>query len=318
MMKTKRAYLTATRKFEIREDTVSAGDDEVLIKIESCGLCNWEMNHWKGLLGTCPQTLGHEWGGTIVEVGSHAHGLKAGDRVTGLPERLEGFAEYGVFKADHCFHVSPSVPLGYTLGEPLKCVVTVLRAASPEVGDAGVMIGCGAMGLWCIQALRGNILNRLIAVDVDDTRLALALQYGATNAINAAKENPLEAIKALTNGRMADFAIEGTGKPPQLEQAIRSVRGGRGRVILMSSHETAAPSFDFRPAIERSVEIRVAHPGYSLNPLDDSRRAVDLLNSGVFSLDRIVTHRFSLNDVQKAFESLETKPVGFIKGIVVP
>jgi threonine dehydrogenase-like Zn-dependent dehydrogenase len=317
-MKTKRAYLTAVRKFEICEETISAGPGEVLVKIESCGLCNWELNHWKGLLGTCPQTLGHEWGGIIVETGRDSSGFKVGDRVTGLPENLEGFAEHGLFKSDHCFAVSPKVPPGLALGEPLKCVVTVLRAASPEAGDTGVVLGCGAMGLLCIQVLRGNLLGRIVAVDVDETRLALARQFGATNTINASKEKPLEALAGLTNGRMADFAIEGTGRPEQLEQAIRVVRNGRGRVVLMSSHERAAEAFDFRPAIEKAVEIRVAHPGYSLNPIDDQRRAVDLLNSGVFSLERIVTHRFSLADIEKAFQSLEAKPAGYMKGIVVP
>jgi threonine dehydrogenase-like Zn-dependent dehydrogenase len=317
-MKTKRAYLTGIRKFEIRDETISAGAGEVLVQIESCGLCNWEINHWKGLLGTCPQTLGHEWGGIVVETGRNANEFKVGDRVTGLPENLEGFAEHAVFKSDHCFLVSPTVPQGLALGEPLKCVVTVLRAASPEAGDTGVVFGCGPMGLLCIQVLRGNLLSNLVAVDVDEARLALAAHYGATATVNASKENPLEALGSLTKGRMADFSIEGTGRPQQLEQAIRGSRHGRGRVILMSSHETAAETFDFRPAIERAVEIRVAHPGYSGNPIDDSRRAVDLLNSGVFSLDRLVTHRFGLLDIEKAFQSLESKPPGYMKGIVVP
>jgi threonine dehydrogenase-like Zn-dependent dehydrogenase len=174
------------------------------------------------------------------------------------------------------------------------------------------------MGLLCIQVLRGNLLSNLVAVDVDEARLALAAHFGATATVNASKENPLEALGSLTKGRMADFSIEGTGRPQQLEQAIRGSRHGRGRVILMSSHETAAETFDFRPAIERAVEIRVAHPGYSGNPIDDSRRAVDLLNSGVLSLDRLVTHRFGLLDIEKAFQSLESKPPGYMKGIVVP
>lgn len=317
-VQTKRAYLVGVRRFEIRTDTVAVGPDDVLVKIESCGLCNWEINHWKGLLGTVPQTLGHEWGGTVVAFGENVSGLRVGDRVTGLPERLEGFAAYGVLKAAHCFVVRENVPRGFALGEPLKCAVTVVRAAAPEVADTGVVFGCGPMGLFCIQALRGSLLRGLVAVDVDGTRLALAKEFGATHVLNAGTEQILSTLQEITAGRMADFAIEGTGNPRQLEQALRSVRNGRGRVVLMSSHEQAAEAFDFRPAIERSVEIRVAHPGYSLNPIDDTRRAVDLLNAGVFSLQKIVTHRFALDHIGEAFQSLESKPAGFIKGIVVP
>jgi threonine dehydrogenase-like Zn-dependent dehydrogenase len=180
------------------------------------------------------------------------------------------------------------------------------------------MLGCGAMGLWCIQTLRGNIVNRLIAVDTDQGKLDLALRFGATSAVNASREDVAEAISALTDGRMADFAIEGAGITAQLGQAIRCVRRSRGRVILMSSHESAAAAFDFRPAIERSVEIRVAHPSYSANEIDDLRKAVGLLNEGVFVLDRIVTHTFPLQKIQEAFQSLASKPKGFIKGIVIP
>jgi L-iditol 2-dehydrogenase len=317
-MKSSRAYLTAPRTFEIRQDEITPGPDEVLVKIEACGLCNWELNHWKGLLGTCPQTLGHEWGGVIVELGRDVKGHKVGDRVTGLAAGLEGFAELGVFGADHCYPINGNVRPGHALAEPLKCVVTVLRAAAPEAGDAGVVLGCGAMGLWCIQVLRGNLVQKLIAIEIDDTKLALAREFGATRAVNPSREDAQAVIAELTGGRMADFAIEATGRPAQLEQAIHLVRKGRGRVILMSSHEGAAPSFDFRPAIERSVEIKVAHPSYSLNETDDLRRAVDLLNAGVFKLDRVVTHSFPLSEIEKGFQHLEQKPAGFIKGIIVP
>ena len=317
-VQTKRAHLVGVRKFELRSDTVTAGPQDVLVKIESCGLCNWELNHWKGNLGTCPQTLGHEWGGSVVACGDNVEGLKVGDRVTGLPDNLEGFAEYGVFKASHCFIIHRDVPRGFLIGEPLKCVVTVVRAAAPEVGDNGVVFGCGSMGLFCIQALRGSFLRSLVAVDVDETRLALAKGFGATHTLNPGTVEILPALEEITAGRMPDFAIEGTGIPRQLEQALRSVRRGRGRVVLMSSHEQAAQGFDFRPAIERSVEIRVAHPGYSLDPIDDMRRAVNLLNAGVFSLDRIITHRFPLDRIGEAFGCLESRPAGFIKGIVEP
>ena len=64
-MKTKRAILVKPGMFEISEIEIFPRPEELLVKIASCGLCNYELNHWRGLLGTCPQTLGHEWGGTV-------------------------------------------------------------------------------------------------------------------------------------------------------------------------------------------------------------------------------------------------------------
>ena len=79
-MKTKRAILVEPGRFEIEELDIAPKPGQVLVKIEVCGLCNWEKNHWKGLLGKCPQSLGHEWAGTVVETGGVVK-LKPGDRI---------------------------------------------------------------------------------------------------------------------------------------------------------------------------------------------------------------------------------------------
>jgi threonine dehydrogenase-like Zn-dependent dehydrogenase len=116
---------------------------------------------------------------------------------------------------------------------------------------------------------------------------------------------------------MADFVIEGTGNPRVLNGSVPYLKRGRGRLVMMSSHEEICKEFDFREAANRGVEIRIAHPAYSTNQLEDLRRAVDLLNKGIFKMDEIVTHEFRLDEIQKAFESLENKPSSYLKGIVV-
>ena len=92
-MKTKTAILVEPGKFEIQEREILLQPDEVLVKVEVCGLCNWELNHFKGLIGECPMTLGHEWAGIIEETGAQVTRLRKGDRVTVLPDKLEGFAQ---------------------------------------------------------------------------------------------------------------------------------------------------------------------------------------------------------------------------------
>lgn len=317
-MKTRRAYLMEPGRFEIKEVDVNPGKDQILVKVAACGLCNWELNHWKGLLGEYPQTLGHEVSGYVAGIGEGVTGFEIGDTVTGLLDELVGFSDYVAMEKEKCLKLKDGFNPHYGIVEPIKCVTTVLRGAAPEAGDFGVILGCGPMGLWCIQALAGKMLSGIIAIDVDKERLELAKKYGATNFINSREEDAVKAISQVTGGHMADFVIEGTGIPKLLNEAMNYLRYGRGRLILMSSHSAESTGFDFRPAIGKSLELKVTHPGYCLSESDDLRRAVSLLNIGTFDLEETITHVFKLEDINNAFRALETKPQGYMKGIVVP
>jgi threonine dehydrogenase-like Zn-dependent dehydrogenase len=319
-MKSKRAFLIEPGRFEIREVEVSLGPDDLMIEVRVNGLCNWELNHFKGYIGKCPLTLGHEWAGIVVDVGKNVKGFAVGDYVTGMPSGgMTGFSEYLAAPASNCFKLDKSVNIETATLEPLKCIVTVLRGAEPEAGDFGVILGCGPMGLACVQGLSGNFLGGLIAVDVDDTKLQLAKKFGATATVNPATEDAFKRISEITGGRLADFVIEGTGIPALLGTALKYVKANdRGRLVLMSSHEETCKEFDFRVAIQKSIKMIVPHPGYSLNAMDDLRRAVNAFNKGVFNMEDLVTHKFKLDEIQKAFEMLEHKPKGYIKGVVLP
>ena len=322
-MKTKRAILVEPGRFELEQVDISPKPDELLVKIASCGLCNWELNHWRGLLGTYPQTLGHEWSGIIVEVGNEVEGFAAGDAIATFPppdnSKLEGFSEYATVSTMQCIKIPKTVDIKYALAEPLKCIITVLRATAPEAGDNGVLLGCGPMGLWCTQALSGNLFNSLIAVDIDDERLKKAKSYGATHTINPQNENVLDRLNDITDGHFADFVIEGTGIPAMMNTGLTYLKhSGRGRLIMMSSHEEITKEFSFKMAMEKSAMIKVAHAFFSHNQYDDLRRAVLMVEKEVFRIKEIVTHEFKLEDINIAFNALENKPAGYLKGIVVP
>jgi threonine dehydrogenase-like Zn-dependent dehydrogenase len=318
-MKTRRAFLTAPREIEIRELDVQPGAGQILVKIAVCGICNWEQNHWKGHLGTCPQSLGHEWGGRVAAVGADVSDVAVGDGVTGMPEELAAFSDYIVASKGNYFKLASHIRPETALGEPLKCVVTVLRAVAPEAGDFGVVLGCGPMGLWCIQGLSGNLLSGLIAVDVDENKLQLARLNGATHSINPKEQDAIQVIREISDGRLADFVIEGTGVPSALNQAVAYLKEGqRPRLAMMSAHEAASGDFDFRPVQDKAITIIGAHPYYSHSEHDDMRRAVAFLNKGTFKMDGLISHHFPLRDVQAAFETCESKPKDYIKGVVVP
>ena len=318
-MKFKRAFLAEPGRFIIQEVEEVPGDNEVQIKVASCGLCNWELNHWKGYItdGGYPMPLGHESAGVVVAVGSNVTRFKVGDKVSAL-YGPGAFAEYLTCTQDAVVKLEDHINPKYVLGEPLKCIITVLESVAPKAGDYGVVLGCGPMGQWCIQGLSGNLLAGLIAVDIDDGKLAVAKKFGATHTINSRTENVEERIREITEGHMADFVIEGTGIPALLDGCQDWLRTGRGKLIIMSAYETGPSSFDFRKAVAKSLDVFVPHPGHCLNPMDDMRRAIALVNKGTFNVEELVSHEFKLDDIQTAFENLEHKPAGFLKGIVVP
>ncbi|MDD3744106.1 MAG: zinc-binding dehydrogenase [Lentimicrobiaceae bacterium] len=314
-MKTRKAYLVENGHFEIRTEEIIPQREQVLVKVASCGLCNWELNHWKGRIGQNPQFLGHEAAGIVVELGENVTEFSVGDKVTGF---MGGFSEYVAVPTWNVFKLAEHINPVYGFSEPLKCVVTVITSAKARVGDVAVIVGCGAMGLWCIQALKSDAMQTIIAVDIDDKRLALAKKYGAMHCINPSKVNTSESIAKITQGRMADFVIEGTGNGNVLSECINYVKHGRGKIIAMSSYERLPEKFNLTACVEKGIEIIFAHPSYSKNAYEDLRRAVNLINKGVFKIEELVTHKFSLDEINSAFQTLENKPDGYIKGIIIP
>jgi 2-desacetyl-2-hydroxyethyl bacteriochlorophyllide A dehydrogenase len=318
-MKYRQAFLKEPHQFEMKEVDNNPKEDDVVVKIAACGLCNWELNFWHGNLNFYgyPHPLGHEWAGVVESAGSDVKGFKKGDKVSGFARGFGGFAEYKFAKESQLQKLDDRIDPKYAMGEPQKCIITVLRASRVESSDIGLILGCGPMGLWCIQGLSGNFLEKLIAVDIDDKKLEMAKNFGATHIINSQKINVIDELIRITGGRLADFVIEGTGIPALLNEAQHYVKKGRGKIVLMSSHSQPAKEFDFRVAIEKSLEIIVAHPDYSFNELEDFRRAVAFINNGTFKNKELVTHEFALADIQSAFETLGKKSSDYIKGIVV-
>ena len=316
-MLAKRAYLTEKGKFTIKQVDLQPKADEVLVKVAICGLCNWELNFWKsngGMYSEYPALLGHEWSGEVVEVGNEVKNLKIGDKVTSY--EYGGFGEYNVAKECMCNKINSEIKYENAMGEPIKCIATVLSGAAPKAGDIGVIVGCGAMGQWCIQSLKGGYLSQLIAIDIDDKKLEIAKTHGATHTINSSKEDAVKRVEEITGGLMADFVIEGTGVPEVLNTCADYLKN-RGKLVLMSSYERAAKEFDFFKIFIKGISLIGASPNLSVNEDDDLRRGAVLINNGTINNDLLVSHRFSLDDINMAFEILENKPKDYIKGVVV-
>ena len=282
----------------------------------ACGLCNWEIGHWTGVLNAPLMTLGHEGCGIVAEVGKDVTRFAVGDAVTGLPDTLCCFADYYPLSERSSLKVSAAPEPGLALGEPLCCVQNVVRAAHPQAGDIVAMVGCGPMGQWCIQYLSGRIPGAIVAVDLDAKKLAMARAFGATHTIDPNEGDAVSALSALTAGHLADIVIEGTGCAAGIQQAIDLVTTN-GTVVIMSSFKHPEP-VDMVSCSTKVVRMIFAYPSIFPDTCDSLRRLGYALNNGVFHVAPLISHTFALENIQQAFHTLENKPEGYLKGIVVP
>ncbi len=315
-MTSRYAEMVDARRVALKEEQITWTEEEMLVRITHCGLCQYDGSYFKGIIGSIPQRLGHEPVGVVEQVGKNVTGFKPGDRVTGLFANLRAFATYGVADPRQAVLVPAGIPSHLALGEPLKCISTIARAAAPQFGDAVLIMGAGFMGLLVLAALRGSPAGLLIAADINEERLRLAREIGATHALRSDEPSFLDNMKDLTHGRGIDVAVEVVGLPEPAELAARALRkGGRPRYVLAGWHGQPG-TFTLRNWTTVGAEILCAHPSYSLDPMEDLRRGVEALGRGVFPMERLVTHRFPLERVQEGLEAMVGKTPGYIKGVI--
>jgi len=317
MVTSRYAELVEQGHFVIKEETLIPADDELLIRITHCGLCQYDGVYFKGVIGSPPLRLGHEPVGTVAAVGRLVTGFEVGERVTGLFAYLKAVATYGLARPEQLLKVPAHVPSEHALAEPLKCIATILRAAPPEFGDHVLVMGSGFMGLLLIAGLVGQAPASLIAVDVRPERLRLARDLGATHTLNARDPEFLEHVSEITNGHGTDVVFEVTSLAEPVELAAKTLRRTRARYVLAGWHGEPG-IYTLRNWTTKGAIILTPHPSFSLDEMEDMRRGLAGVARGVFPMDRIVTHRFPLEEIQAAFETMIAGTDGYIKGVVIP
>ncbi len=190
-----------------RVDDPPCAPDEVIVQVAQCGICGTDVHIYHNeYMSDFPLIPGHEFAGTVVEVGSAVRTIKLGDRVAVDPNLYCGACDFcRNEQANHCsnwqgigitrgggfaqFVAAPAracylLPEGMSdqqasFIEPLACVVHALKRFRPAPGDSVLLFGAGPMGLLLIQALRNNGASRVVVVDKQPDRLALAQRFGA-------------------------------------------------------------------------------------------------------------------------------------------
>jgi S-(hydroxymethyl)mycothiol dehydrogenase len=230
---------------------------------------------------------------------------------------IGAFAEKTLVHSGQCTKVDPAAPpasAGLLGCGVMAGVGAAINTGAVQRGESVAVFGCGGVGDAAIAGAKLAGATTIIAVDISDTKLEWAKQFGATHTVNSKETDPVEAIKALTGGFGVDVAIDAVGHPAVFEQAFYA-RDLAGRVVMVG-----VPTPDMQitlPAIEifgRGGVIRSSWYGDCL-PSRDFPMLVDLYLQGRFDLDAFVSETIGLEDVEEAFEKMHKGEV--LRSVVV-
>jgi L-iditol 2-dehydrogenase len=312
------AILETPGRFVIAEEPVpEIAPDEVLLRVAACGVCASELDMFAGLAGhaTYPWRPGHEVSGTVERVGSEVSGFSPGAEVAAwVTER--GYGEYVAVKARYLFDAS-GIPPELALGEPLACAVNAVELAAPLLGDDIAIIGAGFMGHLVHKLVDLKGPGRVFVADARADALKRAESFGATRVVDITRESFSDVVMEATDGAGADVTFEVTGVQAALA-SVGDVTRMSGTVAIVGYHQGEPRSIPLGQWNWMAYRLVNAHFRDVNTILSGMRAGMRLLTSGRLSMDELVTHRFSLDEIDDAFHAAMHKPEGFVKATVMP
>lgn len=342
----KALVLKEYRRFAVEDvPTPVPRPGEVLVRVRACGICGSDVHGMDGSSGRRipPIIMGHEAAGEIAKPGEGVFGWQEGERVTfdstvscgdcwycrraevNLCERRQVLGvSCGDYRRDGAFAEYICVPqrILYSLPDNLpfeqaamvEAVSVALHAVerTPLSLNASVAVfGTGMIGLLIVQALRLAGCGRIIAIDLDEDRLRLAGQLGATHALNAASADTLKSMLDLTDGRGVDAAFEVVGLAPTVKAAIESVRKG-GSVTLVGN---------LKPQVElplQSVVTRELTLIGTCASAGEYPACLDLIASGKINVTEFISATPLLAEGAQWFGRLYAGEKGLMKVVLKP
>lgn len=325
----KAARLYGTRDLRVEEvGNPEPGPGEALIHIRTCGVCPSDLRAYLGArpgsVPSLPRTPGHEWTGVVVALGDGTEdgGIRVGDRVVadwrqvcgkcyqcrrGVFNYCEhptrgvrgGFAEYGVAPLSQLRVIPDNVSFEEaSFTEPLACIVQAHSYTQINLGDDVVIVGAGPIGLMHLQVAlhRGG---RVIVSDPIANRLEKAKELGAHDVIDASKQDPVERVKALTEGRGANAVIVAVGHPEPIQQGLRM--GAINAWINFFAGTYPPTEIPVDPNLIHYQQLRVTG-SHDFTP-HHFTTALRLIQFGIVRVKPLISHRYELDQVRDAFET---------------
>lgn len=298
------AQVVAPGRSEIVEvaDT-PPGPGEVRVRTLASGICSSEESAWARHQGP-PTRLGHELTGVVDALGPGVYGWSPGDRVTGFAS--PAFADAVHVPAAALLPVPENVPDAAALGEPLACVVEALSRCPLVPGQRVAVVGLGFMGLIAVQVAAGHGPAQLVGVDPLPHVRDLALTLGADEVCT-----PEEAA-GLASG--FDVVVEFTGKAAGLKLAGDLVTR-HGTLCVAGYHHDGPRELDIE-LWYRGVTIVNGFSGERRRTMAALREGLRLMADRRLTLEPLVTHTVSLDEVDRGFAHFADRPPGFVKCVV--
>ena len=343
-MKMKTAVMTDLQKVEIQEREVpTPKSDEVLVKVEYVGICGSDLHYYEsGRIGDfiveTPFVLGHEAGGTVVEVGENVKHLKVGDRVALEPGKTCGkcefckqgkynlckdvvffatppvdgvFQEYVAHEADLCFKLPENVStMEGALIEPLAVGMHAANQGGAHLGQTAVVTGAGCIGLVTLLSLKAMGVSNVIVVDIMEKRLQKALELGADYVINGRQKDVLKEIMDYTGGVGCDLGIETAGSQITTTHLIKAAKKG-STIVLVGYSTSGEMSLPVGMLLDKELTIKTVFRYRNIYPI-----AIEAIASGKIDIKRIVSHFYEFDEIQEALDACIDNKEEVVKAII--
>ncbi len=320
-------------------------DNEVLIAVKACGICGSDIHGMDGSSGRRipPIIMGHEAAGEIVQTGAGVDAWKEGDRVTFdstvycgdcedckkgqvnlCPERnvlgvsCDDYRRHGAFAEyvsvpQHILYALPDdIPYEQAaFAEPVSIALHGVNRVPLQPGDSAVVVGAGLIGLLVVQALKAKGAGTVVAVDIDEKRLALAKELGADHTLVSDETVPAKVRELVGNDDGADVALEVVGFGPTMKIAVESVRKG-GSIGCVGNLQAEVP-FPLQAVVTR--ELSVFGSCASAGEYGD---AVEAVATGAINVKPLISAVADLEDGAEWFDRLYKNEEGLMKVILKP
>ncbi|MBI1898007.1 MAG: galactitol-1-phosphate 5-dehydrogenase [Acidobacteria bacterium] len=321
------------------------GANDVLVRVRACGICGSDVHGLDGSTGRRipPLVMGHEAAGVIAETGREVKGWKAGDRVTfdstvscgrchfcrrgeinlcdqrqvlgvscGDYRRHGAFAEYVAVPANILYRLPDSLSFDHAaMIEAVSIAVHAVNLTPRALGDTAAVVGSGMIGQLTIQAAKAAGFGRVLAIDIDDAKLAAARTAGADETFNSKTCDAAAEVAARTGGRGADAVLEAVGATEPIRTAIACARKG-GTVTLIGN---IAPKIELplQQVVTRQIRLQGSCASSGEYPV-----CIELLSSGAIRVDTMISARTPLGDAPAWFDRLYRHEPNLMKVIVQP
>ncbi|MDN3204301.1 zinc-binding alcohol dehydrogenase family protein [Algoriphagus sediminis] len=333
----KALFLTDVGKSEIREiEKPSPGDEEILLKVDKVGFCGGDLNSFKGMfpLQEYPNILGHEVGGIVEEIGNSVpKSIYKGLRGTVYPylacgkckaclnqrpnacrtnktmgvRRPGAMTNYIVLPWKDFFYSEKLSTRELALAEPLTVGFHAVDRGRVSNEDMVAVIGCGIVGLGAVAGAveRGA---KVIAIDLDDSKIAVAKKIGAEFTANPTHTLVSEFLKECTSGHGPDVIIEAVGSPQTYQMSVEEV-AFTGRVVCIgyAKHEV---SFNTSLFVQKEIEILGSR---NCVGREDFPMVIKYLESGRFPVEEVISKTISLDEGPETLEAWAKDAKGIIK-----